>query len=257
MPEQKPFDAVIETIGTELAGPWHLPRNMLAAQSYDDHASIHDDETARKLGFKGGTVEGPTHFSQFAPLGYAAWGRRWLEQGCISAHYRAVCYDGEKVRAFMAKPAPGAAIAEIRMAKEDGTEVLRGTASIGPQHPRTALDERLAGLKPPTRLVVLSEVKIGARSPRETVRMAAGQDMGHLYPFSLTEKLAKITEPSPWYAAPGADASPYGRAIIPMEMISVLVNASFQARRVLLEGSGRRPLRRSGDPADRWPALRR
>lgn len=41
---------------------------MLADQSYDRHSSIHDDATAQQLGFKGGTIEGPTNFSPFAPL---------------------------------------------------------------------------------------------------------------------------------------------------------------------------------------------
>ncbi|MFN7418272.1 MAG: hypothetical protein ACK5T8_09885, partial [Alphaproteobacteria bacterium] len=48
-------------------GPWRSPRNMLTAQSYDGHKSIHDDDTASKLGFRGGTIEGPTHFSLLAP----------------------------------------------------------------------------------------------------------------------------------------------------------------------------------------------
>ena len=50
-----------------LVGPWRSPKQMLHAQVYDSHASIHDDATAQKLGFQGGTIEGPTHFSQFAP----------------------------------------------------------------------------------------------------------------------------------------------------------------------------------------------
>jgi hypothetical protein len=44
--------------------------------------------------------------------------------------------------------------------------------------------------------------------------------MGALYPFTLNEKLAVITESSPWYSDPVS--SPWGRAIIPFEMISVL-----------------------------------
>ena len=62
------FDTKIEATDTELVGPWRSPRQMLQAQSYDSHASIHDDATAQKLGFQGGTIEGPTHFSQFVPL---------------------------------------------------------------------------------------------------------------------------------------------------------------------------------------------
>src|SRR6202007_2755378 len=65
------FNCVIEDLGEGLAGPWRGPRQMLAAQEYDSHASIHDDATAKALGFKGGAIEGPTHFSQFAPLGEA------------------------------------------------------------------------------------------------------------------------------------------------------------------------------------------
>ena len=50
------------------------------------------------------------------------------------------------------------------------------------------------------------------------------QNMGALYPFSLNQKLAKITETSPWYSD-GA-TSPWGRAIIPFEMLSVLFEYS-------------------------------
>ena len=47
--------------------------------------------------------------------------------------------------------------------------------------------------------------------------------MGALYPFSLAQKLAKITEPSPLYS--GAD-NDWGRPIVPLEMISVLMQYS-------------------------------
>lgn len=219
-----PFDTPIDDTGAELVGPLRSPRQMLAAQEYDAHASIHDDATAQKLGFKGGTIEGPTHFSQFVPLCVAAWGVRWLEHGCLSAHYRNPCFEGERVRAFVAKPAPNASHTGIWMQREDGTEILRGTASIGPAHPPTALDRRLTELRPPDQRVILRDVQVGMRSPRLTVRMDADQHMGALYPFSLADKLKVITEPSPWYSAPGAETSPWKRPIIPFEMISVLLN---------------------------------
>ena len=214
------FDTPIETLGGALAGPWRKPAQMLAEQSYDNHTSIHDDATAQKLGFKGGTIEGPTHFSQFAPLGFAVWGQRWFEEGCVSAHYRSACYEGEAVRAFLEKPAEGALSARIWMQKEDGTEVLAGTASVGPDAPETALDARLKTLTPPQPCVILRDVKVGMTLPRHPVVMAMGQNMGHLYPFSLGQKLKAITEPSPWYE--GAD-NPWGRPVIPMEMLSILM----------------------------------
>jgi hypothetical protein len=54
--------------------------------------------------------------------------------------------------------------------------------------------------------------------------MDPDQNMGALYPFSLNQKLAVITETSPWYS--DAKASPWGRPIIPFEMLSVLFEYS-------------------------------
>ena len=59
---------------TALCGPWRHPRQMLAEQTYDGHASLHDDAKAAELGFSGAPIEGPTHFSQFDPLLYRLWG---------------------------------------------------------------------------------------------------------------------------------------------------------------------------------------
>jgi hypothetical protein len=51
-----------------------------------------------------------------------------------------------------------------------------------------------------------------------------GTSNGPLYPFSLDDKLARITESHPWYTADGGTSSPWGRAALPMEMISVLAH---------------------------------
>ncbi|PIT00586.1 hypothetical protein TSA1_07280 [Bradyrhizobium nitroreducens] len=213
------FETEITETAESLIGPWRRPGQMLQAQTYDAHASIHDDATAQKLGFKGGTIEGPTHFSQFAPLGARLWGQAWFESGCLSAHYRSVCYEGEEVQAILSKPLPGTSQCQIQMVKRDGTEVLRGTASVGEPHAATALEARLAELKPLADPVILRDVKVARTGKRQTVRMAFDQAMGDLYPFSLRQKLAVITENSPYYS--GAD-NPWGRPVIPMEMLSVL-----------------------------------
>ena len=226
---REPFDTPIQDSGTELIGPLRGPRQMLAAQQYDNHTSIHDDATAQKLGFKGGTIEGPTHFSQFAPLCVAAWGPQWLARGCLSAHYRNPCFEGEQVRAYLTKPAAGAVQTTMRMVREDGVEILRGTASIDTNTPPTALEQRIAELAPPDRLVILRDVRVGMRTRRIPVRMDAEQHMGALYPFSLADKLKVITESSPWYSAAGAATSPWKRAIIPFEMVSVLLGYSKDA----------------------------
>lgn len=215
-----------------LVGPWRSPKQMLHAQVYDSHASIHDDATAQKLGFQGGTIEGPTHFSQFAPLGERIWGQAWFETGCLSAHYRNPAFEGEEVQAWFEKPKPGEKICAIGMTRRDGTEILRGTASVG-DVADTALSRRLGELKPLTDPVILADLKVGMKTPRQTVKMDFGQHMGDLYPFSLEQKLKVITEPSAYYSQ---ELNPWGRAIIPMEMLSVLFQYRAREDRLPIRG---------------------
>ena len=204
-----------------LSGPLRKPRQMLAEQEYGGHVSIHDDAMAEKLGFKAGPIEGPTHFSQFVPLLEHLWGKAWYERGCLSAHYLNMMVEGDEVRAFVQVPAPGATSTRIWAERADGLPVLEGSASIGPDDGPTLLDQRMAKLRPPGKLLILADLHVGMKGAAdEKVRMDPDQNMGALYPFSLNQKLACITENSPWYSDPAA--SPWGRAIIPLEMVSVL-----------------------------------
>lgn len=208
-----------------LCGPLREPKQMLADQQYSGHSSIHDDNMAEKLGFRAGPIEGPTHFSQFVPLLAEIWGRDWFERGCFSAHFQNMVVEGEQVRAFVERPAPGATRVRCWEEKADGTPVLEASASLGPDDGPSLLDERMARLRPPERLVILADLQVGMQGAREErVRMDADQHMGDLYPFSLNQKLERITENSPWYSQ--ADSSPWGRAIIPLEMVSVLAEYS-------------------------------
>jgi len=208
-----------------LRGPLRAPRQMLATQQYGGHSSVHDDATAERLGFRAGPIEGPTHFSLFAPLLERIWGQAWHERGCISAHYLNMVVEGEEVRACAEMPAAGATRTRVWAEKADGTPVLEASASLGPDHGETLLEARLRGLRPPGPLLILAELKIGMRGAQdEPVRMDMDQHMGALYPFSLRDKLAAITESAPWYS--DASTSPWGRAAIPLEMISVLAEYS-------------------------------
>lgn len=203
-----------------LCGPLREPRQMLAEQEYSGHTSIHDDSMAEKLGFRAGPIEGPTHFSQFVPLLADIWGQAWFERGCFSAHFQNMVVEGEQVRAFVERPAPGATRVRCWAEKADGTPVLEASATLG--EGTTLLDERMTKLRAPEKLVILADLHVGMQGAvDEQVRMDPDQNMGHLYPFSLNQKLQRITEDSPWYSD-GA-STPWGRAIIPLEMVSVLV----------------------------------
>jgi len=217
-----------------IQGPLRAPRQMLADQEYGGHSSIHDDAMAEKLGFRAGPIEGPTHFSLFPPLLAQIWGQSWFERGCLSAHYQNMVVEGEEVRAFAQIPSQGATRTRVWAEKADGTPVLEASASLGPDHGQTLLEARMAQLRPPERLLILEDLAVGmAGAEDELVTMAPDQHMGALYPFSLNEKLKVITEASVWYSS--AD-TPWGRPIIPLEMVSVL--AEYTSRQAAFPVKG-------------------
>lgn len=217
-----------------IAGPLREPRQMLADQEYGGHTSIHDDAMAEKLGFRAGPIEGPTHFSLFPPLLEKLWGQAWFERGCLSAHYQNMVVEGEQTRAFVEIPAEGATRARCWAEKADGTPVLEASASFGPDHGQTLLEGRLAKLRPPERLLILEDLRVGMTGAvDEPVRMDPDQHMGLLYPFSLNQKLARITENSPWYST---SDTPWGRPIVPLEMVSVLVEYTSRSAKFPVKG---------------------
>ena len=215
-----------------LSGPYRYPRQMLEAQNYDGHESIHDDAIAEKLGFSGAPIEGPTHFSQFEPLLVRIWGPGFYERGCISAHYKNMVVEGEAVKASVELPSlPAEDIGQIRIfaEKEDRTRVLEGTASMGPEHLESELDRRMLTLRKPEKLIILRDMKVGDKGAKEeTVHMTFNRNLGALYPFTLAEKLEKITERCSWHQQDLGKASPWGRPIIPFEMISVLIEHTVE-----------------------------
>lgn len=218
-----------------LSGPLRAPHQMLADQEYGGHSSIHDDAMAEKLGFRAGPIEGPTHFSLFPPLLERIWGQAWYERGCLSSHYLNMVVEGEEVRAFAEMPAAGATRTRVWAEKADGTPVLEASASLGPDHGETLLEGRMAALRPAGELLILADLHVGMKGAEdELVRMEPDQNMGKLYPFSLNQKLAVITENSPWYS--DGSTSPWGRAIIPLEMVSVLAEYSSHAAKFPVKG---------------------
>jgi hypothetical protein len=131
--------------------------------------------------------------------------------------------EGEEVVATLTTTGPAAA--RIEAHKADGTPVLTGTASVGPDHPPTELEGRLARLGDPGDLFVIDRLEVGMRIDEGVVvSMGHGEGNGRSYPFSLADKLERITEPHPWYTPEGGASSPWGRAVVTIEMVSVLAN---------------------------------
>lgn len=207
---------------------------MLADQTYSGHKSVHDEESAAKLGLAGAPIEGPTHFSQFEPLAAALWGDRWFTNGCISAHFQNMVIEGEEVQAQVSLPRLGATSGQIDARKSDGTPVLTGTISVGPDHGETDLARRLAiaQSREVGSLYVIDQVKVGLRGPEDDMaRIGFDTHLGNLYPFTLREKLASITELVS-HQTDGA-TTPWGSPVVPFEMLSVLTS-SFSTKTGIL-----------------------
>jgi hypothetical protein len=217
------FPTEITRDGDCLVGPWRRPVQMLAEQEYGGHTSVHDDETAAKLGLAGAPIEGPTHFSQIDPLAVDRWGSAWFERGCVSSHFLTMVVEGEEVQASFEPMSPS--LARIMAEKRDGVPVLTGTASLG-RDDATELDERRRrGLDDPGRLYIVDQLEIGMHEVvAEPVVMGFDDHNGNLYPFTLAQKLDRITEHSSWFDADGD--SPWGAPIVPTEMISVVAHRS-------------------------------
>jgi hypothetical protein len=209
----------ITILGNSLIGPWRSPRQLLSFQRVHHAPSIHGDEAAAELGFRRGLIEGPTHFSQFAPLLHKAWGNEWFEKGIVSARYKAPVYDGDEVQATLTLW-PGATSADLSLHNREGIELLRGTASID----HASISSRLTDeYKRTPASGARSGPYIGMTSPRRRVELSFEDYLGELYPFTLRQKLSAITEPSPWYTENQGKESPWGRPIVPLEMISVML----------------------------------
>jgi len=213
------FTTAIDTANGTLTGPMRGPVQMLADQKYDDHLSVHDEATAGSLGLSGAPIEGPTHFSQFDPIAMSMWGQQWFETGCISSHFSTMVVEGQQVQASATPTSDSTA--SITALRDDGETVLTGSLSIAP-HGTTALEERLANRRDAGDLFIVDQLAEGmvSAAPVET-SMDLATANGPLYPFSLATKLGGITERTPWYDS--AD-NPWGRPIVPMEMLSVLAN---------------------------------
>jgi hypothetical protein len=97
--------------------------------------SIHNDDVARSVGMRGGTIPGTVHLNHFRPLLDELFGDRWLINGAVSMYYTYATAHLEDVRAVIKAP-PGRcwdedAVFPAWVETPDGKTVCKGTVSIG------------------------------------------------------------------------------------------------------------------------------
>ncbi len=183
--------------------------------------SIHDDATATKLGFRGGTVAGSIHLELLPPLLLKAFGKRWFERGTISTYFLNATTDREAVRAFLKEPPLGATDAQVDVwiERDDGMRVAEGTASVGSPEAPTALLRRPLDRFGTGQLRILGGLKVGSRFE---------ECDAFLTKDTMTQRMKVITEPLEWYTKP----SPWGGPIAtPATMVQLLYSQSIATLR--------------------------
>src|SRR5689334_5997616 len=156
------------------------PRNSAA----EVKGSIHDDATASKLGFRGGTVAGSIHMDQFVPGLIKLYGDAWFETGGLSLYFTKATVDAEAVQATVEA---GAERARLTMHDVPGDQICEGTASLGPD-PQSELARRIVAQTPaaPGTLRILAALQVGDECRDIPVRVE-GDD--------LLKSLETLTEP--------------------------------------------------------------
>jgi hypothetical protein len=174
-----------------LAGPVRSPRN---SAKHLGAGSIHDDATAQKLGFRGGTVAGSLHMEQFPPLLIESLGDDWLRTGGMSLYFKYATTDNEPVQAFARRPAPGDHHVEIWMDDASGNRVADGTANVGGTDMSSTVRQRIAAMPAPEDIRILANVSAGDVGDRVPTRIDVE---------ALERRLEVVTEPLPAYTDPG------------------------------------------------------
>jgi hypothetical protein len=181
-----------------LQGPVRTPRN---SARHLGAGSIHDDATAQKLGFRGGTVAGSLHMEQFPPLLIEAFGEEWLRTGGISLYFKYATTDNEPVQAFVRREQPGDDHIDIWMEDEHCNRVADGTANIRGEDPQSAVRQRIASMPTPNDIRILANIRPGDLGDRVQTRITQE---------ALQARLSVITETLPGYQDPGV----YGERIV-------------------------------------------
>ena len=194
-------------------GGWRQPVNTAASM----RGSLHDDEAAQGLGWRGGAVAGIIHLNLFPPLLIEFFGRRWFDLGSISVFYTYAITDREEVRAVIKVPPKGVhdVQTEAWVETPDGNTVCKGTVSVGSPDELSYL--KALGLEnaPPNELRILAGLKTGDElTPRDEVVITQEE---------VNRALETITDPLDWYKG----NSPWGGAILPLATMQSALNIGF------------------------------
>jgi len=202
----------------KIFGGWRAPENLIR----NSITSIHDDDVAKSVGMRGGTIQGTIHLSMFAPLAHMIFGDRWFEQGTVSMYYTFATIDKEEVRAIIELP-PDTTEEMLPISTKDvqvkawaelknGQQIMTGTISIGsPKEPSYLQAVELKSSKPED-LRILVGYKVGDELPSKEIL---------LIQEATNSRLRRITDQLEYYKE--KDKSPWGKTILcPTDMFEAM-----------------------------------
>jgi hypothetical protein len=204
-----------------VCGPYRKPTN----NSQHEAGTIHDDKTARDLGFRSGTIAGSIHMEQFLPLCESVFGSTWQRNGALSCYFLNPSIDGEPVQAKISHAE--ASQRRVEMFTKAGLFVLEGTASIGGRDDLSCVRARLqlAQKNAPAQPRILAHIDPNF----------AADSLPTIIPQAdINQRLSIITEPR----AEFTDHTIYGKTVAPL---SAAIHAMrvFESRLQMPdEGSG-------------------
>jgi acyl dehydratase len=156
--------------------------------SKESENKIHDDDVARRFGFRGGLVPGVDVYAYMTHLPVQRWGRAWLKRGTAECRLLKPVYDGDTA---VVTAAEGEAGLDLRI--ESGGELcVTGRAALP--------DERAA----PPPAFAEAPTPPDERPPADESTLAVGTRLA-MNPFQVTgeyaeEYLRTVRETEPFYA---------------------------------------------------------
>jgi acyl dehydratase len=193
---------------TRYRGEW----KQLGNTSADSAGSIHDDDKARELGFRGALVPGSVVASAAIPLIYERFGPDWMQGGWFSFAFAAPVYSAEQVQA---QGEDGEAEFELRVATRDSRLCCSGQAGLGFVQPWCI--DRVPDSE------VFPELDVGFAFPEVDI-IITEED--------VVPMLDAAGDQSRWYRT----ESPWGGRVAPPEQILPIALQTMRGTRLPLPG---------------------
>ena len=146
----------------KLYSDWMQPVNRWS----NAENSIHNDDVAKGIGMRGGTIPGTVHLNHFAPIIMGRWGLRWYERGTISMFYTFATTDREEVRAVMMEPPEGNDVkVDAWVENPEGKVIAKGSLSVGSPSELNYVRSQELQDAPRDQLRILERLHTGQASP--------------------------------------------------------------------------------------------